>query len=490
MKEILEDVERWRADGKKVAIATVVATRRSAPRPVGAKLAISETGELCGSVSGGCVESDVYENAREVLETGDAEAALLRHRRRGGLGGRAARAAARSTSSWSGSTMTDADRPPPASDRARGARACSSPSSRESRWARTPSCWRAVSATATACRRKRSRRRTSSSASTATGSSRSTARSVFAEVYGPPPRLLIYGAVDTAEAMCAAARLLGWRTIVADARAKFATPERLPSADEIIVEWPEEALARVAPDHATAVVVLTHDDKFDVPALKAALESEAFYVGALGSRRNQERRRERLLEAGVDEEAIERIAGPCGLDIGAESQPETALSILAEALAVRMGRDGGKLEGIEEAHTRRGGSRMTERVEKTDAEWQAELDPDRYQVLRCGATEAPWSGELNLVHDDGMFKCGACGAELFRSDTKFDSGSGWPSFFAPLAEDAVETEEDLTHGMRRTEVRCATCDSHLGHVFPDGPQPTGLRYCINSLALDFEPEDG
>ena len=117
---------------------------------------------------------------------------------------------------------------------------------------------------------------------------------------------------------------------------------------------------------------------------------------------------------------------------------------------------------------------MTERVEKTDAEWQAELDPDRYQVLRCGATEAPWSGELNLVHDDGVFRCGACGAELFRSDTKFDSGSGWPSFFAPLAEDAVETEEDLTHGMRRTEVRCAACDSHLGHVFPDGPQPTGL----------------
>jgi peptide-methionine (R)-S-oxide reductase len=132
---------------------------------------------------------------------------------------------------------------------------------------------------------------------------------------------------------------------------------------------------------------------------------------------------------------------------------------------------------------------MTERVEKTDAEWQAELDPDRYQVLRCGATEAPWSGELKLVHDDGIFKCGACGAELFRSDTKFDSGSGWPSFFAPLAEEAVETEEDLSHGMRRTEVRCAACGSHLGHVFPDGPEPTGLRYCINSLALDFEPAE-
>jgi len=167
---------------------------------------------------------------------------------------------------------------------------------------------------------------------------------VFAEIYGPPPRLLVYGAVDTAEAMCKAAKLLGWRAIVADARQKFATKERIPSADEIIVEWPEEALAQVAPDHATAIVVLTHDDKFDVPALKAALETEAFYIGALGSRRNQERRRERLLEAGVDEDALERIAGPCGLDIGAETQPETALSILAEAVAVRMGRDGGKLQ--------------------------------------------------------------------------------------------------------------------------------------------------
>lgn len=167
---------------------------------------------------------------------------------------------------------------------------------------------------------------------------------VFVEVYGPPPRLVIYGAVDTAEALCAAAKLLGWRTIVADARGKFATAERMPSADEIVLAWPEEALARIAPDHATAVLVLTHDDKFDVPALKAALESDAFYVGALGSRRNQERRRERLLEAGLDGAAIDRIHGPCGLDIGAESQPETALSILAEILAVRMGRAGGKLK--------------------------------------------------------------------------------------------------------------------------------------------------
>jgi len=167
---------------------------------------------------------------------------------------------------------------------------------------------------------------------------------VFAEWYGPPPRLFVYGAVDTAEALCRCAGLLGWHTIVADARAKFATPERIPSADELIVEWPAEALAQVRPDHQTAIVVLTHDDKFDEPALIEALASEAFYVGALGSRRNQERRRERLLEAGVSEEALERIMGPCGLDVGADTQEETALSILAEILAVRAGREGGFLK--------------------------------------------------------------------------------------------------------------------------------------------------
>ena len=167
---------------------------------------------------------------------------------------------------------------------------------------------------------------------------------VFTEWYGPPPRLLVYGAVDTAEALCKAVNLLGWTTIVADARGKFATRERIPSADELIVEWPQEALAQVQPDHQTAIVVLTHDDKFDEPALIGALETEAFYIGALGSRRNQERRRERLREAGVAEEALERIQGPCGLDIGADTQEETALSILAEMLAVRAKREGGRLK--------------------------------------------------------------------------------------------------------------------------------------------------
>ncbi len=174
-------------------------------------------------------------------------------------------------------------------------------------------------------------------------------RDVFADVYGPPPRLLIYGAVDTAEALCRAAQEIGWQPIVADARARFATSERLPSAEEIVVAWPEETLAQVRPDDATAIVILTHDDKFDVPMITGALETDAFYIGALGSRRNQERRRERLLEAGVDEAALERVSGPCGLDVGAQTPAETAISILAEIMAVRAGREGGRLR---EATTR------------------------------------------------------------------------------------------------------------------------------------------
>ena len=166
---------------------------------------------------------------------------------------------------------------------------------------------------------------------------------VFADVFGPPPRLFVYGAIDTAEALCRAAGLLGWRTIVADARARFATRERIPSADELLVAWPEEAIEQVQPDLGTAVVVLTHDDKFDLPMLQAAVKTDAFYIGALGSRRNQERRRELLREAGLTDAELERISGPAGLDLGADSPAETALSMLAEALAVRAKRHGGLL---------------------------------------------------------------------------------------------------------------------------------------------------
>jgi xanthine dehydrogenase accessory factor len=168
-------------------------------------------------------------------------------------------------------------------------------------------------------------------------------RQVFVEVFGPPPKLVVLGAVDVAESLCAFAGPLGWRTVVADTRAKLATRERIPSADELVIGWPDDALERIGLDQDSAVVVLTHDERLDTPALLTALRSQAFYVGALGSRRAQAARRERLLEAGLDEADLARLSGPSGLDLGASTPPETALSILAEVVAIRAGRSGGRL---------------------------------------------------------------------------------------------------------------------------------------------------
>lgn len=127
------------------------------------------------------------------------------------------------------------------------------------------------------------------------------------------------------------------------------------------------------------------------------------------------------------------------------------------------------------------------KLSKTDAQWRAELTPEQYAVCRCSATEPPFSGKWYRNKEAGTYVCAACHAKLFASDAKYDSGSGWPSYFQPIEAAAVTEHRDDSHGMSRVEIRCAHCDSHLGHVFPDGPRPTGLRYCINSAALDFVP---
>ena len=132
---------------------------------------------------------------------------------------------------------------------------------------------------------------------------------------------------------------------------------------------------------------------------------------------------------------------------------------------------------------------MTNKVVKTDAEWREELSPEQYQVLRKQGTERPFTGKYWNVKEDGIYRCAGCGAELFSSDTKFESGSGWPSFYEPAVAENVELRRDISHGMIRTEVRCANCGGHLGHVFDDGPNPTGLRFCINSCSLDLQTGD-
>jgi peptide-methionine (R)-S-oxide reductase len=128
----------------------------------------------------------------------------------------------------------------------------------------------------------------------------------------------------------------------------------------------------------------------------------------------------------------------------------------------------------------------TQKIEKTDQQWREELTPEQYEVLRQKGTEPPFAGRYVHTKEDGTYRCAGCGTELFSSDTKFESGSGWPSFYEPTSEDNVELIEDRSHGMVRTEVVCASCGGHLGHVFPDGPQPTGLRYCMNSCSLDLD----
>jgi xanthine dehydrogenase accessory factor len=338
--EIAEDLRRWLARGERVALATVIATRRSAPRPIGAKLGVSEGGELAGSVSGGCVENEVYGLAQEALSGGPP--ALARYGISDELGLSVGLPCGGEIDVFVDEydrelierllAANEREEPAVLYEVIEGDGVGSKLLALENGEVVGNGFADPPVSVDELLRRGRS------------VLVEEDGRTVFCDVFGRRPRLVVFGAVDTAEHLCSAASALGWKTVVVDARAKLATRERIPSADELVVGWPEETLAEIAPDHATAIVVLTHEDRFDIPALKAALASDAYYVGALGSRRNQERRRERLLDEGVAEADIDRIAGPSGLDLGAITPPETAVSILAEILAVRAGREGGRLK--------------------------------------------------------------------------------------------------------------------------------------------------
>ena len=289
MDDVLAKAEEWRAAGEEVAIATVVATRRSAPRPLGSKLAVTRSGRLYGSVSGGCVEADVAEHCVAVLDGQIASVVSY------GIA---------DDEAWTvglpcgGEIDVFVEQFSGAPTRERGTSFVVVDGEG------VGERWEADERARTELREE-------------------DGRSVFAEAIGPPPRLVAVGAGDIAEALCALARPLGWRTVVVDPRAGLATRERVPSADELIVAWPEEILV----DAETALVSLVHEERIDIPALRRGVEGGAFYVGALGAKRAQEKRREKLGEL------ADRVHGPVGIDLGGETPAEIALEILAEVLA-------------------------------------------------------------------------------------------------------------------------------------------------------------
>jgi xanthine dehydrogenase accessory factor len=335
---VLAELARWNQRGDAIALATVVGVQRSAPRPLGAKMAINGRGEMAGAVSGGCVEAAVVELAEGVMRgaaprlvhfgIADSEAWDVglpcggeidvwvqayepgRYEALARAGGRAAEVTLLEGGRAGAKLLIEADGvrsgslgTPELDDDAAAAAG-------ELLWTET------------------SERR----------------GAVFIDVVAPAPRLILFGAVDVTVALCTFARLAGWRPYVIDPRARFAAPERFPDAEEVIAAWPEEAFARLGGiDRATSIAVLTHDPKLDDAALQIALRSPARFVGAMGSRRAQATRRERLLAAGLGEAELARLSAPLGLDLGAVGAEETALSILAEVVALRHGHAGGRL---------------------------------------------------------------------------------------------------------------------------------------------------
>jgi len=324
VKDVLATIEQWFAQGSRVATAVVVETERSTPRPPGAVFAVSDAGEVAGSVSGGCIEGAVYQEAREVLAGGPPRL------RSYGI----TDAQALEVGLPCGGTVhvfVDLLDPDLFAELAEAIRAERPVALEIALDAAVPGRARLVEADA--------------------GGGAETAivevegRRVFVASYAPRPRMYVFGATAHGAAVARLGRFLGYRVTVCDARARFVTAERFPHADELAAEWPDRFLAGAQVDERTAVVVLTHDHKFDVPLLQEALASPAGYIGALGSRRTTAERAELLREAGVADEDIERIHAPIGLSIGARSPEEIAIAIAAELVSVRSVRrspsDGG-----------------------------------------------------------------------------------------------------------------------------------------------------
>uniref|UniRef100_UPI0033FD1DB2 XdhC family protein n=1 Tax=unclassified Streptomyces TaxID=2593676 RepID=UPI0033FD1DB2 len=365
MLDIAEELHRWAEQGRRFAVATVVAVGGSAPRPPGAALAVDADGTAVGSVSGGCVEGAVYELCRQVLQDGQTvlerfgysdEDAFAVGLTCGGVidvlvapvraDGPArtvlATALAAAAQGEAAAVARIAEGPAPLRGRALLVRP---DGSFDGGLGGHPGLDRTVAAEARAFL---AAGRTGTVEIGAQGSRCGAPLTVLVETSVPPPRMIVFGAIDFASALVRLGRFLGYRVTVCDARPVFATRARFPEADEIAVEWPHTYLERTGTDARTVLCVLTHDPRFDVPLLKLALRLPVAYVGAMGSRRTHLDRVERLRAVGVTEAELSRLRSPIGLDLGARTPEETALSIAAEIVATRHGGSGTALTG---AHT-------------------------------------------------------------------------------------------------------------------------------------------
>jgi xanthine dehydrogenase accessory factor len=307
VRDVLETLERWVGEGTRVATATVVKTERSAPRGPGAMLAVSERGEVAGSVTGGCVEPAVYDEAREVLAGGPPRLVTY------GIADEEAFEVGLPCGGTVHIFIDLAER-----DIVEGIAAAV----REER--------PVALEVHVAGERIGEKRLVPNGAVPETGLA---SDELFVSSFLPRPEMYVFGAVDHAAAVATVGRFLGYRVTVCDARAKFVTPERFPDVDELVVDWPDRFLAQAPVDERTVICVLTHDHKFDIPLLKVALETPAGYIGAMGARRTNAERAERLREEGVSEEALERIHAPIGLDIGSRTPEEVAIAVGGEIVA-------------------------------------------------------------------------------------------------------------------------------------------------------------
>jgi xanthine dehydrogenase accessory factor len=326
MREILDTLARWKASGTKVATATVVSTERSAPRDPGAMLAVSESGDVAGSVTGGCVEPAVFEEAREVLAGGGARLRTY---------GIADEEAFEVGLPCGGTVHIFVDELDPA---------VVEPLAKAIEEERPVARVVPVSGPNAGAERlvfaddeasdEIGRVAQELLAAGDTALVQVGDEEVFIDSFAPRPNMYVFGAVDHAAAVAEIGRFLGYRVTVCDARAKFVTPERFPEADELVVEWPDRFLERSPVDERTAICVLTHDHKFDIPALKGALATDAGYIGAMGSRRTTEQRIELLRAEGVSDDELGRIHAPIGLRIGARTPQEVAVAVAAQLIEV------------------------------------------------------------------------------------------------------------------------------------------------------------